>query len=75
MKKNKNILKDLVPYLMLLVIVSVIYYVFNMNNVKVNDINYNEFITNLKAEKVKELEITPKNSESVYYISGKLDGI
>ena len=74
MKKNKNILKDLVPYLMLLVIVSVIYYVFNMNNVKVNDINYNEFITNLKAEKVKELEITPKNSESVYYISGKLDG-
>ena len=60
MKKNKNILKDLVPYLMLLVIVSVIYYVFNMNNVKVNDINYNEFITNLKAEKVKELEITPK---------------
>ena len=37
MKKNKNILKDLVPYLMLLVIVSVIYYVFNMNNVKVND--------------------------------------
>ena len=74
MKKNKNILKDLVPYLMLLVIIGVIYYVFNMNNVKVNDINYNEFITNLKAEKVKELELTPKNSESVYYISGKLDG-
>ena len=41
MKKNKNILKDLVPYLMLLVIIGVIYYVFNMNNVKVNDINYN----------------------------------
>ena len=31
MKKNKNILKDLVPYLMLLVIVSVIYYVFNIH--------------------------------------------
>ena len=65
--------KDIMPYIMLIFVVGIIYYTFNLNNVKVNEMNYNEFLTNLKGEKVKELTVTPKDSDSVYLITGKLE--
>ena len=51
--KKKNMFKDIMPYIMLIFVVGIIYYTFNLNNVKVNEMNYNEFLTNLKGEKVK----------------------
>ena len=71
--KKKNMFKDIMPYIMLIFVVGIIYYTFNLNNVKVNEMNYNEFLTNLKGEKVKELTVTPKDSDSVYLITGKLE--
>jgi len=72
MKKN-NIIKIFAPYVMLLCVVLITMYIFNRNNVVIHELNYNEFITNLTGEAVKELEVTPKSSESVYLLSGKLE--
>ena len=59
---------------MLLVVVLITMYVFNIKNVVVHELNYNEFISNLTNQKVSELEVTPKSKESVYILTGKLDG-
>ena len=53
--KKKNMFKDIMPYIMLIFVVGIIYYTFNLNNVKVNEMNYNEFLTNLKGENDNEL--------------------
>ena len=74
LKKRKNLLKDMAPYLLLLIVVSSVFYLYSIRNVKVNELTYFEFISNLNGEKVKELTITPKSSESVYYLEGKLEG-
>ncbi len=74
MKKNNNIVKSFTPYFLLIFVILITYYVFSLNNVKINELSYNEFITNLEKETVEELEITPKSKESVYLLSGKLEG-
>ena len=73
-RKRNNLVKDMIPYVVLLVVIGVVFYIFNMGNNKVNDITYNEFLTYLEKEEVKELTLTPKSSESVYYLTGKLEG-
>ncbi len=74
MKKKNSVLKLFAPYFMLLVVVLITMYVFNIKNVVVHELNYNEFISNLTNQKVSELEVTPKSKESVYILTGKLDG-
>ena len=72
--KKKNLFKDMMPDLLLLIGLSSVMYVFNMKNVKVHSLTYNEFLTNLNNEKVEKVEITPKDKESIYYITGKIKG-
>ena len=72
--KKKNLFKDMTPYILLLIVISVVMYIFSVKNVKIHDLSYNEFLTNLNNEKVEKLEVTPKNSESIYYLTGKLKG-
>jgi len=74
MKKKNTTVKLLAPYIGLLFVVLAVVYVFNMNNVKVNELSYNDFVNNLSKEKVDSLELTPKSKDSVYYITGKLEG-
>ena len=72
--KKRNLFKDMTPYVLLLIVISVTMYIFSIKNVKIHDLSYNEFLTNLNNEKVEKIEVTPKNSESVYYLTGKLKG-
>ncbi len=74
MKKNNNVIKSFTPYLLLIIVILITYYIFNLNNVKINELTYNEFLTNLEKETVEELEITPKSRDSVYLLTGKLEG-
>lgn len=74
MKKKNSVVKLFAPYLMLLGVVLITMYVFNIKNVVVHELTYNEFITNLTNQKVSELEVTPKSKESVYILTGKLEG-
>lgn len=46
----------------------------NLGRQKVNKLTSGELIAALKEEKVTEITLMPKSSESVYYVSGKLDG-
>ena len=72
MKKKNNLMKDILPYIILLVVMSIVLYIFNMGKNKVNELNYNDFTKKLNSQEVTELEMTPKASESVYYLTGKL---
>ena len=72
--KKNSVIKDIAPYVILLLVISGVFYIFNMRNVKVNELSYNDFMSNLESKKVNKLEVTPKSSESVYYLTGKLDG-
>ena len=49
---SKNIKKGVLPYVFLLLAMLAIFYVFNISNKKVNVLTYNEFITNLKLQKL-----------------------
>lgn len=72
MKKKNNMVKFFTPYIMLGIVLAIVLYIFSVKNVKVNELTYNDFVNNLKQEKVESLEITPKSSDSVYYLTGKL---
>ena len=74
MKRKGNTMKNFIPYLLLFMVILVTYYVFGLNNVKINTLSYNEFLTNLEQEKVDKLEVTPKSKDSVYVLTGKLEG-
>jgi len=70
MKKKTK--KSLLPYLFLLLfMLTVLYFVSNMNN-KVNVLSYDEFVVSLNEGKIDELNVTPKSNAGVYDLSGKL---
>ena len=70
MKKKTK--KSLLPYLFLLLfMLTVLYFVTNMNN-KVNVLSYDEFVVSLNEGKIEELSVTPKSNAGVYDLSGKL---
>ena len=69
---KKEIKKNVVPYVFLLGIMLVIFYIFNIMGNKVNELTYNEFMQNVSNGTVEKIEITPSNDGGVYYIEGKL---
>ena len=71
---KKNNKKNFISYGVILLFFLAVFVVFNSLDNKNNILTYNEFITNLNEGKVTELVVTPRQSSSVYDISGKLDG-
>ena len=71
MKKN-NITKQTMPYLILILVIFGTLVFYNIGNTKINKLNYDELITELSKDTVKSIEVTPKSSAGVYYITGKL---
>lgn len=72
--KKNNVVRNSFPYFVLLLIICAVFFVLNMGSTKVNELTTGELLTALKEEKVTEITVMPKSSESVYYIKGKLDG-
>ena len=58
---------------MLVVFVGV-FYSFNVFNVVIHDLTYDQFIDKLEKEKIEELQIIPRGSGYVYNVVGTLDG-
>ncbi len=71
MKKN-NTIKTSFPYMILLVIILGTFVFFNLNKYEIHELSTGELINEIREENVTELTITPKSSDSVYYITGKL---
>ena len=72
--KKKNVKRGLMPYLFLLIFVGIVYFVFSALNQKVNKLTYDQFVKELNANNIVELEITPRERAVIYEINGKLKG-
>ncbi len=70
--KRNNAFKNFFPYLILFIVIGVTLFILNMGNNKVHELKTGELIQALKNEEVIEIAITPKSSESIYIVEGKL---
>ena len=70
--KKNSIIKNLGPYLVLGIIIGIILVVLKLQGMVVNDLSTGKLITALENNEVEEIVITPKSSESIYYVEGKL---
>ena len=74
-KTNKNDnFKNFLPYLVLAGVIALVLFALNMQGTKVHELKTGELITELKENNVTEVTVTPKSNESIYVITGKLDG-
>jgi len=69
---KKDVKKNILPYIFLLVVMGVIVYIFYISNTKVHELTYNELMNTVANGEVKEMEVTPSRDGGVYYIEGKL---
>ena len=72
--KKNNAIKGFSPYLVLFVIIGVILLILNFQGSSVHELSTGELMNNLVTNKVTEITVMPKSDESVYYVTGKLDG-
>lgn len=72
MKRKNNTYMALLPYLILVIVIVSALFIFNDGSTVVNTLTTGELITAIQNEEVTEITITPKSSESVYIVEGKL---
>ena len=70
---SKNVRKNTVPYLILLLLVFALFFFYSSYGAKVNELSYQELYTALNDGTVKKIELTPKGNAEVYEITGTLD--
>ncbi len=71
MKRN-NTVKNVFPYLVLIVVIFFVLTVLNFGGSINHSITTGELLSELEKSNVTEITITPKSNDSVYYIEGKL---
>ena len=71
--KKSSIIKNIAPYLVLGVILGIIMVILQFQGAVVNELSTGKLMTALKNKEVTEITITPKSSESIYYVEGKLN--
>ena len=71
-KTNSNTLKNLFPYLILILVIFVILNVLNMGRTITKEITTGELMAEIANKTVTEISITPSAEESIYYVEGKL---
>ncbi len=72
-KKNQDFIKTSLPYIVLFIVVVLTLLFYNSARFEVHNLTTGELVSAIKDSKVTEMTITPKSSESVFYITGKLD--
>ena len=73
-KKRKNSIMQSLPYLILVIVICSVLFVYSGGKSSVHDLKTGDFLNYIKENKVTEMTVTPKSDESIYYISGKIDG-
>ena len=69
---KKDVKRGMLPYLLLIVIALGIYYMLSLGSMKVNDLTYDVFLSEVNKGNVEEVVITPNANEGTYNITGKL---
>ena len=72
--KKNNAVKTLSPYVILFIIFGIMLLILHFEGTTVHSMTTGKLLNNLEKNKVTEVTITPKSSESVYYVEGKLEG-
>ncbi len=72
--KQNDGFKNVLPYIVLMLVIVVVLFTLNMQGMKVNKLSTGELISELKENNVSEITVTPKSDESVFYIEGRLEG-
>ena len=72
MMKNKKVKQGLLPYVFLLLIMLGVLYFVTIATQKINNLTYSEFMKALDSSELTELEVKPRESASIYEVSGKL---
>ena len=70
--KKSSIIKNIAPYLVLGMILGIIMVILQFQGAVVNELSTGNLMTSLRNNEVTEITITPKSSESIYYVEGKL---
>ncbi len=73
-KSNKGILKNLYPYLIIVLIFFGVMYFLNYGSTEVHKLTSGQLIKEINNSNVTSIKITPKSSESIYIIEGELNG-
>ena len=71
-KRNNSVFKNVLPYLILCCVISAILAYLNYGGNIVHNLSTGELMKEIEKEKITEIKIMPKSSESVYYVTGKL---
>lgn len=71
--KKNNTVRNFFPYLVLFIIIIATFFILNLGGRRVNELTTGELLTALEQGEVTEITITPRSSESIYYITGKLE--
>jgi cell division protease FtsH len=74
MKINKNIKKNVTPYITFIILAMLMLIALDFAGQKVNQLTYDQFEEVLTTKKVKEINITPRDRAKVYEIRGTLEG-
>ena len=74
MKKRNSTYTVVGSWVILAAVLIVALFFFNGTGTKVNELKTGELIQAIKKEEVTEITITPKSTESVIYVEGKLEG-
>ena len=69
---KKEMKKNVIPYILLVALMLVLFYVYKVMSFKTYDLTYNEFMAKVNTGEVKEMEVTPSKDGGVYTIEGKL---
>ena len=72
-KKKPDFVKTSLPYVILLLVILAALFFYNNATVEIHELTTGELMSKINEEKVNEITIMPKSSESVYYIEGKLN--
>jgi cell division protease FtsH len=69
---KKEMKKNVIPYILLIVLMFILFYIYRVMSFKTYDLTYNEFMAKVSAGEVKEIEVTPSKDGGVYTIEGVL---
>jgi cell division protease FtsH len=72
MKKKNNSLMAMFPYVIVLAIILIALFFTYDNKSEVHELKTGELIQEIQKEEVSEITITPKSSESIYIVEGRL---
>ncbi len=69
---KKEMKKNVIPYVLLIILMVVLFYIYRAMSFKTYDLTFNEFMTLVSTGEVKEMEVTPSKDGGIYTIEGTL---